>query len=225
MNERMFDFNNYKIIDISQPVEKDTACFPGDVPFSRQLTVSYAESKVINLTAFTMSPHVGSHADSPGHIKGDLEESGVAAGDMPLLPFLGPCAVVDLGTYKDSIRAEHLKLAQRQDGSLPARILFKTTPAVKYDVWEGKYAYLSGEAAEYAAENGVILIGLDTPSVDHVEAKVLVSHNILHEGGVFWLENLDLGAVAAGEYFLIALPLKLMEVEASPVRAVLLSPA
>lgn len=219
----MLGFNNYKIIDISQPIEKRTACFPGDVPFSRQLTVSYAESQVINLTAFTMSPHVGTHADSPSHIKGEVEDPGTAAGDMPLSPFLGPSTVIDLGTFDGAIGVEHFRLAQRSDGSLPERILFKTTPAVKHDLWAGNYAYLAASAAEYAVEHGVVLIGLDTPSVDHVEAKVLASHNILHAGKVFWLENLDLGAAAAGEYFLIALPLKLMEVEASPVRAVLLA--
>lgn len=37
-----------------------------------------------------------------------------------------------------------------------------------------------------------------------------------------WLENLDLTAVEEGVYELVALPLKLTELEASPVRAVLL---
>jgi Predicted metal-dependent hydrolase len=65
-------------------------------------------------------------------------------------------------------------------------------------------------------------VGLDTPSVDHVKAKNLSAHNILDKGGLVWLENLDLTRVTEGLYQLIALPLKFMELEASPVRAVLL---
>ncbi len=70
---------------------------------------------------------------------------------------------------------------------------------------------------------GVGLVGIDTPSVDHVRSKGLSAHHALLDAGMSWLENLDLTQVEAGEYFLIALPLKLTELEASPVRAVLLT--
>ena len=59
-------YDRYRIIDISQPISSRAACFPGDTPFSRQVTVSYQDS-VVNLTAITMSPHVGTHADAPVH--------------------------------------------------------------------------------------------------------------------------------------------------------------
>ena len=69
---------------------------------------------------------------------------------------------------------------------------------------------------------GFVLVGLDTPSVDHIRSKELATHNVLDRHGLVWLENLDLRAVEEGEYFLVALPLKFMDLEASPVRAVLL---
>ena len=45
------------------------------------------------------------------------------------------------------------------------------------------------------------------------------------QGGISIIENLDLSQVEAGDYELIALPLKLEGVEASPVRAALRSVA
>jgi arylformamidase len=73
------------------------------------------------------------------------------------------------------------------------------------------------------AMRGVRMIGIDTPSVDHIESKNLETHHQLLERDMLWLENLDLTQVSEGEYFLVALPLKFMELEASPVRAILLT--
>ena len=49
----------------------------------------------------------------------------------------------------------------------------------------------------------------------------LDAHHALLEGGVAILENLDLSKVPAGDYELIALPLKIAGGDAAPVRAVL----
>ena len=63
--------------------------------------------------------------------------------------------------------------------------------------------------------------GLDTPSVDEFHSKTLDSHHALRHRGIANLELLDLGGVPPGDYELIALPLKLAGLDASPVRAVL----
>src|SRR5437870_8671639 len=90
----MTGFSNYQIIDISQPVNSKTACFPGDVPFKREITVSYDDSKLLNLTAMTLSPHVGTHADAPSHIGGNMANGATNAGAMNLDAYLGPVAVI-----------------------------------------------------------------------------------------------------------------------------------
>ena len=51
--------------------------------------------------------------------------------------------------------------------------------------------------------------GLDTPSVDPADSKTLDSHHLLLRLNLRVLENLVLDAVPAGDYELIALPLKL----------------
>jgi len=221
--------NAFSIIDISQPVDSHSAVFPGDEPFRRKVTLTHAESKVINLTAFTMSPHVGTHADAPVHIQGELPPGATrhekTIGEMALAPYLGPCVVLDVSGHVDhgnGVLPEHVKDRLEAYPHFPQRVLLKTMTHVRYDVFEKRYPWISIELAEYLGKHGVKLIGLDTPSVDPVDSKALKTHHTLLQQKICWLENLDLTHADEGEYVLIALPLKLMEIEASPVRAVLL---
>lgn len=209
------------IIDISQPVTATTACFPGDTPFSKQVTVSFDQSKVINLTAFTMSPHVGSHADAPVHIKGSLPGDDTTAGAMHLDAFIGPALVIDCATTREPLTKSLVEPHLSKHPEIK-RVLLRTLDKVDAEAFESDYAYIATDLASYLGECGIKLVGLDTPSVDHIRAKELTTHKILDSYGLVWLENLDLSQVQAGIYQLIALPLKFMELEASPVRAVLL---
>jgi len=217
--------SNYsRIIDISQPVGSKSACFPGDTPFSRNVTLTVEQTGCLNLTSLTMSPHVGTHADSPVHIKGDMDDlSDGMASHLPLESYLGPVRVIDLTPLHDGITAKHFLDKIASIDQLPPRILFKTRHQIRYQVWEDDYAYLTVELVDALHEKGVKLTGLDTPSVDHVESKNLETHHRLDDHKLVWLENLDLTGVEEGNYFLVALPIKFTELEASPVRAVLLA--
>lgn len=62
-------------------------------------------------------------------------------------------------------------------------------------------------------------MGVDVPSIDPADSEELLAHRIALSRGLTVMENLDLSAVMAGSYELIALPLPLEGVEASPVRA------
>lgn len=181
----------FEIIDISQPVTSRSACFPGDVPFRREVTLSYPNSGVINLCALTMSPHVGTHADAPVHIEGSLpqhaepNDSEVATvGQLALEPFIGPAVVVDVSPCKLAIQWEQVRTQLESYPVFPERILFKTTSKIQYEVFEKQYAWLSVDLAEKLAERGVKLIGLDTPSVDAVDSKTLDTHHALLKGNM-----------------------------------------
>ena len=73
----------------------------------------------------------------------------------------------------------------------------------------------------FLKQHGVRLVGIDTPSVDPFDAADLPAHRACGEHGIIILEGLVLRDVPAGLYELIALPLRLVGFEASPVRAVL----
>ena len=83
------------------------------------------------------------------------------------------------------------------------------------------YSQVWGATIEALADLGVMLVGIDTASVDPASSKTLDSHQVLRRRGLRVLENLVLDDVPEGDYELIALPLKLTTADASPVRAVL----
>jgi arylformamidase len=217
----------FEIIDISQSVGSGTACFPGDVPFSRQVTVDYQASGVINLSAFTMSPHVGTHADAPVHIQGDMAQPDAQAasiGQLPLGPYIGPALVLDVSPWYEDLTWSQIAPLLAAHPQLPPRILFKTQSRNEAERFQPPYAWPDATLIRELAKRGVVLVGIDTPSVDHVDSKTLDTHHALLEAGMAWLENLDLTAAPLNAVsFLVALPLRMMELEASPVRAVLLT--
>ena len=77
----------------------------------------------------------------------------------------------------------------------------------------------------HLADRGVCLVGIDTPSIDPQHSKLLESHQAVADRDLCILEGIQLDGVQDGLWTLIALPLRLVGLDASPVRAVLLDPA
>jgi arylformamidase len=177
--------------------------WPGDAPFSWRATSSLEEGAPFESTCFSASAHAGTHADAPAHVL----RGGARAGSLDLKPYVGPARVLPLDGHgevgPDSLSRFALGVS---------RVLFQT----------GGRAFLSPLAAIRLAEAGAILIGTDAPSIDPNDAPDLPAHGALLSRGVALLEDLALEHVAPGDYWLVALPLKLEDLDASPVRAVLL---
>lgn len=203
-----------EIIDISRAITSSTAPWPGDVPFSREWTTRIEDGAAVNLSAFRMSPHVGTHADSPLHVTGGAP--GIEA--MPLDGYIGYARVVTVPGKPKHVVPEHLAAF---DLTLPPRILLRTETDPDPTVFPEKCTTLSADFARLLAHGGVKLVGIDTPSIDPIDTKDLAAHKILAEAGIVWLENLDLTDAPDGVYLLAALPLKIPGSDAAPVRAVL----
>jgi len=105
-------------------------------------------------------------------------------------------------------------------GDAPPRVLVRTRRRTP-EHWCDDFAAFAPETLAWLADRGVRLVGIDTPSVDPARSKTLDSHQVLLARDLRVLENLVLDDVPAGDYELIALPLKLTTADASPVRAVL----
>src|SRR5437016_5108789 len=93
-----------KLWDISPPIASDSPLFPGDEAYSQRWTARIGPDCPVNLSAITMSPHIGAHADAPLHY-GDGER---AIGAVDLVPYLGPCRVIHAIDRGPLIRPEHL---------------------------------------------------------------------------------------------------------------------
>ncbi|WP_269629482.1 arylformamidase [Pelomonas sp. BJYL3] len=202
-----------KLWDISPLVHPDAPIFPGDEPYRLQWTARLSPQCPVNLSALTMSPHVGAHADAPLHYANEAAD--IASVDLDA--YLGPCRVIHAIGCGPLIRVEHV--AHAAEG-LPARVLVRTCERAD-TAWREDFTAYAPETVAWLAARGVRLIGLDTPSVDPATSKSLDSHQQLLRANLRVLENLVLDEVPAGDYELLALPLKLAGACASPVRAVL----
>ncbi len=202
-----------KLWDISPPVSPASALFPGDRAYSQEWTATLGPGCPVNLSAVTLSPHIGAHADAPLH----YGAGAATIGEVDLTPYLGPCRVIHAIGCGALVRIEHLHHAI---ADLPARVLVRTCSTAPVD-WSPEFSAFAPETLTWLAGLGVRLVGIDSQSVDPADSKTLPSHHQLLKHDVRVLENLVLDAVPAGDYELIALPLKWILADASPVRAVL----
>jgi arylformamidase len=199
------------IYDITPPVTPRLGVWPGDTPPSREVLCDIARGDAITLSTLRATVHLGAHADAPSHYGRDAP----AIEDRSLDYYLGPCQVVRTDAGRGTrvtlpelaVRAERLLLAT---GTFPDPENFNTDFAA-YDP-----AFI-----DYLHAKGVRLIGIDTPSIDLFDSRDLPSHHAVLRHDMAVLEGLVLGDVPAGVYELVALPLRLVGFDASPVRAVL----
>lgn len=204
------------IFDVSVLVRPGTPEWPGDVPYSCGWTCRVADGASINLSHVAGSPHVGTHADAPLHVR----DGWPASEALPLEVFLGPALVLDVSGGPDGILALEVD-DPRLDGC--QRLLLRTGRTIAHGSFPRAWPALSAATAGALAARGVRLVGVDAPSVDERESKTLDVHHALFGAGAYVLENLDLRGVAAGPYELVALPQRLDGLDAAPVRAVLRS--
>ena len=203
-----------RLWDISPPVHRAAPVFPGDTPYQQQWAATLGPGCPVNVATLTLSPHVGAHADAPLHYSPD----GAAVGALDLAPYLGPCRVIHAIGCGPLVRPEHLRHATQ---GLPPRVLVRSYARMPQDYFDTALPAFAPETLEWLADQGVQLVGIDSASVDPADSKTLDSHQVLRRRGLRVLENLLLDEVPEGDYELIALPLKLTEADASPVRAVL----
>jgi arylformamidase len=204
-----------RLWDISAPVHAGSPVFPGDTPYTQQWCATIGPGCPVNVSAITMSPHVGSHADAPLH----YDPEGATIGDVSLDAFIGPCRVIHAIGRGPLVEWAHI--AHAITSRLPPRVLVRTYAAMPVDRWDGQLAAYAPSTVERLAAMGVKLIGIDTASIDPADSKTLDSHQAIRRRGLRVLENLVLDEVPEGDYELIALPLRLVSADASPVRAVL----
>ena len=204
-----------RLWDISAPVHAGSPVFPGDTPYTQQWCATIGPGCPVNVSAITMSPHVGSHADAPLH----YDPEGTTIGDVSLDAFIGPCRVIHAIGRGPLVEWAHI--AHAITSQLPPRVLVRTYAAMPVDRWDGQLAAYAPSTVERLAAMGVKLIGIDTASIDPADSKTLDSHQAIRRRGLRVLENLVLDEVPEGDYELIALPLRLVSADASPVRAVL----
>ena len=200
--------------DISVTLREGTPEWPGDTPFSCAWAWQKSAGASVNVSCLTGSPHVGTHADAPLHVT----DGGAAADALPIDAFIGPATVVDLRSRDGAVDANDPAFARQIAGG---RLLLRTGRSIADGAFPVSWPALSEDAARQLVSRGLRLLGVDCPSVDPRESTTLAVHHALFAGGACVLENLDLRGVDAGDYELVAPPIKVGGADAAPVRAIL----
>jgi arylformamidase len=190
--------------------------WPGDTPFSCGWTSTLSSGSAINLSSISGSPHVGTHADAPMHVR----DGWPGSHELPLDAFYGPASVLDLSEAGSEIPFEMIEPLLTTNN--PERLILKTGRTIATGEFPDDWPTVSESCARTLLGLGLKLLGVDAPSVDQRDSKSLAVHKMLFSGNAFIIENLDLRRTPAGDYDIMAFPIKMMSLDAAPVRAVLL---
>ena len=201
-----------KIIDISMELSDATPEWPEDMPFSYELSVTKQQSGSVNVGKLQTSTHIGTHIDAPFH----YDDQGLKTHELPLDVYLSKAQVMDVSGLKKISLADFKPLE-----SGVTALLLKTGSWKERSKFPEKWPVFDESIAQWLADKGIRLLGVDVPSVDPETSKELPMHQAMNRYQRFILEGIVLDDAAEGVYRLAALPLKIKGGEGSPVRAIL----
>ncbi|MBC7415448.1 MAG: arylformamidase [Herminiimonas sp.] len=202
-----------RLWDITPTLSPALPVWPGDTRFAAETTWVIDADCPVRVSRIALSTHAGAHCDAPSH----YDPAGAAIDAVPLDAYLGRCRVIDCIGVNPVRPVDVAPFLQR----LPPRVLLRTYRRAPADTWDPAFASVDVATIGLLAQHGVRLIGIDTPSLDPQDSKTMAAHHAVQAHGMAILEGIVLDHVAPGDYELIALPLKLAGMDASPVRAIL----
>jgi arylformamidase len=195
-----------------------TPVYAGDAPLKFEFLKDMRKGDGFTLSAYSMGAHSGTHIDAPMHFVRD----GASIEQLSLSSLIGPARVIDI---PDSVRSIDAAELNRHEWKGAPRVLFRTRSSVRgwmaSSTFHRDFAYIAPDAAQLLADAGVQLVGIDYISAEQFGAPAPRTHQILLGKGIPIVEGLALGAVRAGDYDLIVLPIKVAGHEGAPARAIL----
>lgn len=189
-----------RLLDITQDMTQAVA-YPGDPELHMEQVQTIGEDSDCNLSAMYTCMHTGTHVDAPLH----FIEGGFSVDQYDPEVFVGPCTVVEVRDPIVTGECVNSLFPQKAE-----RILIKG----------GGVAAFMDSAAEEAAQLPLRLIGTDASSIGFHGSQSR-THRAFLSKGIAVLEGLDLSEVAPGDYFLMALPMKVGGAEGAPARVFL----
>lgn len=202
-----------KIYDITKTIKNNLSLWPGDHDYKRHESTYKVNDMTGHASWIEGSLHMGTHVDAHYHYSQD----GLTIDEHDLSRYIGRCQVVDV----TQAQGPHIECIDLPEKITERRIIFKTDANLDESKWKDHFKGISVEVIEYLNEQGVFLIGLDSPSVDLYNVGEMSSHLAFYKYDMYIIEGLNLNTVPEGIYQLTALPLKIEGADGSPIRAVL----
>lgn len=215
-----------RIVDISQGWSEGMAKFEAAwyPEFRLERVMTPATDPVGVDRTFTLLhvfPHNGTHVETSFH----FNPTGERLDSCPLSAFVGWSVIANLSHLQDlePITSEVLEAAVDARLSPGERLLIRTDHPVRHlgrhDYWDTP-PFLAPSAADWIIANGVSTVGMDCITERPGDREFPI-HRRLLGAGVAILENLaNLDQLASDRVWLFAAPIKVADVEAAPVRAV-----
>jgi len=190
--------------------------YPGNVPLIVSTHHAMPEHAT-SLSSITFGSHTGTHIDAPAH----AIEGAIALDKIPLESLIGQCRVLDFS--QENGEAVLQEMLESKNIKKSERILLKTRNSARgfKEFYDG-YVYLAGDAADYLASLGVMLVGIDSLSIKKRGSEDQRPHTSLLKKNIPIIEGLNLVEAEEGEYELFCLPLNFTGIEGAPARAVLI---
>lgn len=204
-----------KIIDISMPIEENMQVYKNRDIKKPEFEVmrDFSNGGTVRETKVHLDVHTGTHVDAHLHVF----EEGQTIDEIPLEQLVKPCKVFDFSHVKDGITSEDLLGCEIESGDF---VLFKTQNSMENE-FNVEFVYIKEDAARYLAEKNISGVGVDALGVER-DQPGHPTHKTLMNANVVIIEGLRLGHVQAGQYFMVAAPLKLQQLDAAPARVFLM---
>jgi arylformamidase len=190
--------------------------WPGDPPYRIHRVMDQGKGDMCTVSHVSMGVHTGTHMDAPLH----FIKNSPTIDQMPFHATIGPARVIQIEDHKSIGRQELLPYSiQARE-----RILFKTVNSHRLwhkEPFHEEFVFIDESGARHLAECGVLSVGVDYLSVGGFRQDAEETHHALLGAGIWVIEGLNLMDVDPGYYELICLPLKLVDSDGSPARAIL----
>ncbi len=202
-----------RIYDISMSIFYDMPVYKGKISKRPMIKVeSTFTTGTVYETKLEMNMHTGTHMDTPLHIF----KEGKNLDGLDLTRVVTTCKVLDFTLVEEKITEAHLALKDIGSGDF---VLLKTKNSF-LEILQDDFIYLDKTGADYLASKNISGIGIDALGIERSQPEH-GTHKTLLEADIIILEGLRLKEVEEGEYLLVAAPIKVLGVEAAPVRAIL----
>lgn len=203
-------------VDVTVPIRDNMPGFPGDPRCRVTPHQAIGKGDAVNLTRLSFGSHTGTHIDAPSH----FIAGGRSVDALDVKCFIGKAKVLDFSDRPCRIDTADIAAHDIRPDDI---VLLKTSNSrlMRSQTFREDFVYITPAAAAFLAEKRIATVGFDFLSIEKYDDAGFGAHRALLGAGVAVIEGLDLTDIAAGDYEIIALPLRIENCDGSPARVLL----
>lgn len=211
-----------KVIDLTHFISEDMPVYPGTEGPVLAPANTY-EKDGFKETLMTMYTHTGTHMDPPAH----LFAGRTTLDQFPITQFVGKAVVIDCTDLKEGQKITMKYIDSNRENADKAEFILFRLGWDKY--WGtaryfGDYPHIDDAVVDYLIKGLKKGVGLDVIGIDPIADENLTIHKKLFlNNEIVVIENLmNLDLVGSELFTFCALPLKHIDADGSPIRAIAL---